>query len=54
MIDRIDVVYVENETKLSCSMRIGAACDKKKTRQWCDQSIGLIYAKTEIELSRPI
>ena len=33
MVDRIDVVYVENETELPLSIRSNAVCDKNEIGQ---------------------
>lgn len=36
--DRIDTVYVENETKLSWSIELGVVCDENKIGQQYDLS----------------
>ena len=48
------VVYVENETELSCCIGPGVVCDENKIVQRRDQSIGLVYVETKTELSEPI
>ena len=41
MTDRIDVVYVENETKLLWLIGLGLIYDENHTRQWRDQSVSI-------------
>ena len=38
VIDRIDVVYVENKTELSWPIGPSTVCDENQTWQWHDQS----------------
>ena len=45
------VIYVEDETKLLCLIGLGVIYDKNQTRQRRDQSIGIIFTETKIELS---
>ena len=54
MTNHTGVVYVENKTKLSCSIEPSAVYDENKTGQRRDQSIGLVCTKTKTELLGPI
>ena len=54
VIEQTNVVDAENNIKLSWSIGSGFVCDDNQTGQWCDQSISLVYVKTEIELLAPI
>ena len=38
MIDHTNVVYAENETKLSCPLGLGTVCDENHIAQQGDQS----------------
>ena len=52
--NRTNMVYDENKTKFPYQIRPSAVCDENQTGQRRDQSIGLVYAKIETELSGPI
>ena len=54
MTNHTGVVYVENKTKLSCSIEPSEVYDENKTGQRRDQSIGLVCTKTKTELLGPI
>ena len=53
MVDRIDVVYVENKTVLSWSIELSVVCYQNQTRQGNDMidRTGADYTKNETELS---
>ena len=50
MTDHTHAIYDENKTYLLCQIRSGVVYDKNQTRQRHDQSIGLVYTETKIEL----
>ena len=52
--DHTSAVCTENETELMCLIVPGTVYDKKQTWQWNDQSIHLVYPKTETKMLRPI
>ena len=54
MPDCIGTIYAKNEIELSWPIGSGTICDQSKIGQWCDQSIGSIYVKTETKLLGPI
>ena len=54
VIDRLDTIYVKNETELPCLIGLGIICDKNQIGQWHYHSIGLVYVKIETRQSRPI
>ena len=47
MTDHTSVVYTENETKLSCLIRLGVVYKENQLGQRRDQSIGLVYGEIE-------
>ena len=42
VIDHLEMVYIENETELSCLIGLGIVYDKNQTEQHCYHSIGLV------------
>ena len=49
--DRIDLVYVEVETKLAGPIWSSVVYDENQTRKWLDRSSRCIYDENDIELS---
>lgn len=54
MIDRTNAVNAKNETKLLWLIEPGMISDETRSDNDMIDHIGVIYIKTEIELSRPI